>query len=110
MRFTKDNRELREKYPCFLRYSFFFLLVSLIRIEGFIPKSPLARGRDLRSELCRGYKGMKPEYKYLMRTTTSGLCPAVVDYGITALNIGPKGPMPVPGSAITGNGDFAIES
>jgi hypothetical protein len=23
---------------------------------------------------------MKPEYKYLMRTTTSGLCPDVVDY------------------------------
>jgi hypothetical protein len=31
-----------------------------------IPKNPLVRGRNLRFELCRGCKGMKPEYKYLI--------------------------------------------
>jgi hypothetical protein len=32
--------------------------------------------------LCRGHKGIKPEYKYLLRTTTVRLCRAVVDYNI----------------------------
>jgi hypothetical protein len=39
----------------------------------------------LRKQLpCRGYKGMKPEYKYLMRTTYLGALPEVVDLKILA--------------------------
>jgi hypothetical protein len=41
----------------------------LIRIEGFIPCGSVAVIKE----------GRKPEYKYLMRTTTPGFCPEVVD-------------------------------
>ncbi|MDR3131463.1 MAG: hypothetical protein LBU18_07940 [Treponema sp.] len=42
---------------------------EFIRVEDLIPKNPLARGRFCGGHMGASSLGIKPEYKYLMRTT-----------------------------------------
>jgi hypothetical protein len=71
------------KIACLIVLGIIFLMFYVSVLTGFFAVY-LWRGfnasPDLRSALCRGYKGIKPESNTTREQHAPGLCPEVVDY------------------------------